>query len=78
MPDRRRQRMDATILEIVEQEGMAREIAEMAHSLAQDGHHATADMLRTMSRRRRVIGMELRANLAVLKAGDREAAGDGE
>lgn len=78
MPDRRRQRMDATILEIVEQEGTAREIAELAYSLAEDGHHATASMLRTMGRRRRVRGMELRGDLAVLRAGDREVAGDGE
>lgn len=71
--------MDATILEIVEQEGMARELAELAYGLAQDGHPATAQLLRAMSRGRRIKGMELRSNLAVLKEDDLQAkAADGE
>lgn len=51
--------MDATIPEIVEQEGMAREIVELAPGLAQDGRHATAAMLGTTGCRR-VRGMDLR------------------
>ena len=39
MSDTRRQVMDATIAEIVEEEGLARELAGLAHELEQDGHH---------------------------------------
>ncbi|GJE36485.1 hypothetical protein ABID82_003388 [Methylobacterium sp. PvP062] len=60
--------MDATMLEIVEEEGLARELAGLAHELEQDGHHATADMLRHMGRRHRINGLALRGNLAVLQA----------
>ncbi|MBP2492575.1 MULTISPECIES: hypothetical protein [Methylobacterium] len=56
------------MLEIVEEEGLARELAGLAHELEQDGHHATADMLRHMGRRHRINGLALRGNLAVLQA----------
>lgn len=78
MTGERRRLMDATIAEIVEQEGFARELAEFAFLTGQDGHHAVSQMLRQISRHRRVKGMELRGKLAVLKAVDREAAENGE
>ncbi|MBA9071590.1 uncharacterized sporulation protein YeaH/YhbH (DUF444 family) [Methylobacterium sp. RAS18] len=78
MTEAHRQRMDTTIRAIVEQEGEARELAELAHRLMQDGHSATARLLRAMSRRLRVKGMELRGDLAVLTTGDPEALRDCE
>lgn len=78
MPDTCRQVMDATIAEIVEEEGMALELAELAYELAQDGHHATAQMLRQMGRRHRINGMALRGNLAVLQAAGGTAAESSE
>lgn len=57
---------------------MARELAEFAHLAAQDGHHAIAQMMQQMSRHRRVKGMELRGNLAALKAGDKAETEGGE
>lgn len=76
MSDTRRRLMDATVAEIIAQEGLAQELAEFAHLVGQDGHHATAQMFRKLSRQKCVKGLELRGNLAVLRAGDREIAED--
>ncbi|TNC04484.1 hypothetical protein FF100_36575 [Methylobacterium terricola] len=74
MTNTHRRLVDAMIAEIIEQEGMAQELAEFADLMEEDGHHATADTLRAMSRGRRVKGMELRGNLAALRATGRETA----
>ncbi len=78
MPGTRRRVMDATIAEIVEEEGMAREVAELAHELARDDHHATAQMLRHMGRRHRINALALRGSLAVLQATGDTAAESGD
>lgn len=70
--------MDTTIAEILEEEGLAHELAGLAHELEQDGHHATAHMLRHMSRRHRINGLALRGNLAVLQAAGGTAAESGD
>lgn len=70
--------MDAIIAEIIEEEGLARELAEFAFMSGQDGHHAVSQVLKQISRHRRVKAMELRGNLAVLREADRAAAEDGE
>ncbi|GJD55589.1 hypothetical protein IFDJLNFL_1476 [Methylobacterium dankookense] len=70
--------MDATIAEIIEREGMARELATRAHELAQHGHHATAELFRQMGRQQRVKGMELRGNLGASELSEGEPAEDSE
>ncbi|AWN51076.1 hypothetical protein DK412_04580 [Methylobacterium sp. 17Sr1-1] len=65
--------MDAIIAEIIEHEGTAQELAEFAHRMDVDGHHATAETIRATSRARRVKGLELRGNLAALAIADHEA-----
>lgn len=78
MTGERRRLMDATIAEIIQQEGLARELAEFAFMAGQDGHHAVSQVLRQISRHRRVKGMELRGNLAVLREADRQTTERGE
>ncbi|AWB22556.1 MULTISPECIES: hypothetical protein [Methylobacterium] len=78
MINARKRFVDAIIAEIVEQEGMARELAEFADLMEGDGHHATAETLWGMSRRRRVKGIELRGNLAALAIADHEATEGGD
>lgn len=70
--------MDTTIEQIIEEEGLARDLATRAYELAQNGHHATAELFRQMGRRQRVKGMQLRGNLAALEASEDEATGDVE
>lgn len=73
MSDAHRQLVDATIAEIIEHENMARELAEFAHLMDVDGHHATAETIRAMGRSRRVKSLELRGHLAALTIADHEA-----
>ncbi len=48
--DELRQLMDVMIRDIITDEGFARELAEMAHTVAQEGRQNTAEALRTASR----------------------------
>ncbi|TNC08759.1 hypothetical protein FF100_28380 [Methylobacterium terricola] len=77
MTDAHMRLVDAIIAELLEQEGMAQELAEFADRMEADGHHATVDTLRAISRGRRVKGIELRSNLAALEVASYDAAEDG-
>lgn len=66
MPESTRRLVDAMTYEVVETEGMARDLAEIAHDLDEDGCKATAQIFRDMSRKLRVKGLERRSNLAAL------------
>ncbi|KMO21357.1 hypothetical protein [Methylobacterium platani] len=77
MTDGHRRLADAMIAEIVEQESMAHELAEFADLMEADDHLATAATFRSMSRSRRVKGMELRGNLAALEVANHDATEGG-
>lgn len=66
MPERVRRLMDTMIFDVVVAEGMARELAELAYELTQDGCNATAQVIQDMGRMNRVRSLELRGNLAAL------------
>lgn len=78
MPEVNRRAVDRITLEVVETEGLARDLAELAHDLAKNGHLATASILRDVSLKSRVRGMELRGRLSGMIAGHGSAISDGE
>lgn len=58
--------MDTMIFDVVEAEGLASELAELAYELTQDGCDATAQVILDMGRMNRVRVLQLRGNLAAL------------
>lgn len=62
-----RQVMNLTLKGIFKDEGCAREMAEAAYWVEQDGHAATAAEMRHISRQYRIQGMKKRAKLALLQ-----------
>ena len=62
-----RQVIDLTIEGIIKDEVYAREMAEAAYWIEQDGHPAVIEEMRHISRHYRIRGMEKRARLALLQ-----------
>ena len=58
--------MDVILKGIVQDEGFARELAEVAHQLGPDDHILSVEVLRSLSRRHRVRAIHGHAELAAL------------
>ena len=66
MPGSTRRIIDKMMFDVAEADGMARDLAELAHELTQNGCDATAGVLRDMCRTNRVRSLELQGKLAAL------------
>ena len=66
MRDEVRQLIDVLLRGIVQDEGFARELGELAHQLEQDGNFNTAQGMLDLGRRHRIQGMKARAKIAAL------------
>lgn len=68
MQDSHRDLMDAFLRCIVLDEGFADDVAVLADQCEQDGNHAVAAAMRSISRNQRIRGMEHCAEVATLDA----------
>lgn len=68
--------LDAKTQEIILDEGFARDLAEVAYTMQQDGHHVVAEGMRNLSRHHRIRGLKARAEIMILASENERYLGD--